>query len=526
MRSWFASLGMAIALVTTFSATTHVAKASDVPAYQVWLEDRQNKRIDLDTSGIEFNRSAPKELGKKPFEPSSDLEDAGFRFVFVGNADSLPPRISVVSSSSEGVVIDRLADVPLQEIPCAKGTASGVTCASTLPLRTALDDVDKAHVWIRDRAIKTELDGKVRAFADGHELLVAKVLGPRSTSIGALNHYRAKLRPLVVRDRAGGNPPFGLDDRAATQLVRQQIARANIVWGQCGIEFGPPDKVDVKVVDPPPSSMLAVGCDLGLPAAGGDVVFRVDNTEIKVSTKVDQTPRSFARALAKAIEAKGFVVVVSENAKIGPGALPTSDLLVKRKGGKEFAHVSQVDTNELSNDISLKVCLGRVDLTDGLQHFSDVDAVAGSLEERALLKAFDDGDPTTIEIVYIPSFSTGGRIGESFIRGDRSSLSNMLIVDRAGVRGDAVSFALAHELGHVLLDQPGHTDDYGTDTPTRLMDSDSADATAFGPRRLLASECAKAFVQSGPNAPTALLSPITVIHAPPKKSTGGSTKLR
>ena len=43
----------------------------------------------------------------------------------------------------------------------------------------------------------------------------------------------------------------------------------------------------------------------------------------------------------------------------------------------------------------------RVDLNDGLQHFGDTDSVAGTLEERALVKAVDDGDPRTIEVIVV-----------------------------------------------------------------------------------------------------------------------------
>lgn len=140
--------------------------------------------------------------------------------------------------------------------------------------------------------------------------------------------------------------------------------------------------------------------------------------------------------------------------------------------------------------------------------------MAGTLEERTLLRVLDDGDPRTIEVVLIPSFATGGRIGESFIAADHGSLRNMLLEDRAGIRADAVSFALAHELGHVLLDVPGHSDDFGNDTPTRLMDSDAADPSAFGPRRLTLAECERAVRQSGPRSPTPLLTP----WAPPSRA--------
>ena len=57
----------------------------------------------------------------------------------------------------------------------------------------------------------------------------------------------------------------------------------------------------------------------------------------------------------------------------------------------------------------------------------------------------------------------------------------------------------------MLLDEPGHPDDFGPDTPTRLMDADAANPTAFGPRRLTLDECARAVRQSGPGAPVVLL---------------------
>jgi hypothetical protein len=212
----------------------------------------------------------------------------------------------------------------------------------------------------------------------------------------------------------------------------------------------------------------------------------------------------------------GFVAVISDNTRIAPGALPTTDVLVRHRNGTP-ALVRGPEEGALSADRTLGVCIGAVDLSDGLQHFTDGDAVAGSLEERSLLKFLDDGDPTTIEVVFVPSFATGGRIGESFIRGDRSSLSNMVIEDRAGIRSDRIAFALAHELGHVLLDVPGHSDDFGIDSPTRLMDSDSADPSAFGPRRLSADECARAVRESGPAARVPILKtwPLERLPMPP-----------
>ncbi|HKQ69946.1 MAG TPA: hypothetical protein VJT73_11435, partial [Polyangiaceae bacterium] len=175
-----------------------------------------------------------------------------------------------------------------------------------------------------------------------------------------------------------------------------------------------------------------------------------------------------------------------------------------RKDG-QFAVLERPPGGRVSTDATMTACIGGVDLADGLDHFVDVDAPAGTVEERALVKAFDDGDPATIKVFMVPAFAGGGRIGESFIYADRSSVRNVVIEDRAGVRADRASFALAHELGHILLDMPGHPDDYGVDVPTLLMDSDAADPSAFGPRRITLAECARAYRQSGPGASVPVL---------------------
>jgi hypothetical protein len=153
----------------------------------------------------------------------------------------------------------------------------------------------------------------------------------------------------------------------------------------------------------------------------------------------------------------------------------------------------------------LSVRIGSVDLSDGLEHFTDLDAMAGTLEERTLVKALDDGDPATIEVIVVPLFAGGGRIGESFIASDLSSVRNVVLLDRAGIRARRSSLTLAHELGHVLMDMPGHPDDYGVDTPTLLMDSDAADASPYGPRRISLDECARVVRQAGPTARSPML---------------------
>jgi hypothetical protein len=278
------------------------------------------------------------------------------------------------------------------------------------------------------------------------------------------------------------------------------------MWGACGVSFGPLDQLDAAVVDPPRPHLLAMGCDHGLPASGGTVRFRVEGREISAKLGAGMIPEAAARVVAQAIGAAGFGARVSRNPTIASGAFGSADVLVRTRRG-ELATIEPPASGPLSSDATMSACIGRVDLDDGLQHFTDIDAIAGTVEERALIKAFDDGDPTTIEVFFIPSFAGGGRIGESFIAADGGTLRNLLIEDRAGVRADRSSFALAHELGHILLDDPGHPDDFGADTPTRLMDADAANPSVYGPRRLLVDECVRALRQSGPHAPVPLLQP-------------------
>src|SRR5262249_23117425 len=250
--------------------------------------------------------------------------------------------------------------------------------------------------------------------------------------------------------------------------------------------------------------MLAMGCDHGLVASGGTLRARVDGREVSVKVAAGTRPDGAARAFAAALTSAGFVARVSDNTPIFAGAFGSSDVLVQHHDGSP-ALVEPPSAGPVSTDATLSVCIGGVDLEDGLQHFGDIDAIAGTVEERALIKAFDDGDPRTIEVFMVPSFGGGGRIGESFISVDGGALPNVIIEDRAGIRADRASFALAHELGDVLLDDLGHPDDFGPDTPTRLMDADAANASAYGPRRLLVEECVRVLRQSGPVAPVPLL---------------------
>jgi hypothetical protein len=359
---------------------------------------------------------------------------------------------------------------------------------------------------VAERSLRGEVGGEVVVDAGEGRTRRLRVGGPRRSRIGPVGRLRATLRVHLLRVAPRGAPPFGRTDAEAVALAREQVALANALWGQCGIGFGPPAEVQVRLVDPAPAHLLAVGCEVGTPATGGVVRFAVDGREVRLATEPGWRPSQVARKLARAVEQRGMRAHASPNSRIAPGALPSVDLLVLRRDGTP-ASIAPAGRAPLSTDAGLGVCIGSGALEAGLRHFLDVDSMAGTTEERALLKSIDDGDPATIDVVFVGAFARGGRIGESFIGNDRSSLRNLVIIDRAGVRVSRASFALAHELGHVLLDVPGHPDDFGVDTPTRLMDSDGADMSVFGPRRLTVAECERAIVQSGPGSPIPTLVP-------------------
>jgi hypothetical protein len=463
--------------------------------------DAWGKGVDRERSHASIERTPPERTTEDPTPGVAGDPDA-IRFVLSGPAAELPTSVRITSRNAIDAELDRL-DVVVTDASCPPGL--GPACRATPLLRVVTDDIDRNHPLVKDRSVRADVGGTLTVGPPGRTVGAIRVGGPRMTPVGPIPRLRGKLRIIIVRHRPKGAPPFGTDDESAKALARRQLGLANALWGQCGISFGEESDADIRIVDPPPMFLLALGCDVGLPSSGGEIRVRVDGRDLRAELKPKMPPRAAARVVARAIEQAGFVARVSENARIEPGADRTADVLVRRRDG-QFAVVERPLDGRITTDATMTACIGGVDLTDGLDHFVDVDAPAGTVEERALVKAFDDGDPSTIKVFMIPSFAGGGRIGESFIYADRSSVRNVVIEDRAGVRADRASFALAHELGHILLDMPGHPDDYGVDLPTLLMDSDAADPSAFGPRRITIGECARAFRQSGPRAPVPLLS--------------------
>jgi hypothetical protein len=469
------------------------------------LRDGQGRWVDMARSHASLERTPPNRAEGPPDERYDDPDALRVVMALPDDGPGLDGdrEIAVESVSALGARVDVLAHLALAPSSCARPYES-VRCWASAPLRLVIDDVDRDHPLVSERSIRAELGGAVLFRSDGRKAQMIRVLGPRASPVGPIGRLHATLRPFVVRVVPGGAPAIGGTDAGAISALRAELASASAIWGQCGVTFADPKQPEVRLVDPPPSHLVAIGDDLGIAASGGEIRLRVADKVVVVTTSPGEGPDGVARDLARAAERAGLAAVVSPNARIGPAIAPSVDVSMRRKDGTLVA-VDALPGQPLSTDPTLSVRIGSVDLSDGLQHFTDLDAMAGTLEERTLLKAIDDGDPTTIEVVVVPLFAGGGRIGESFIGSDLSSVRNVVLLDRAGIRARQSSLTLAHELGHVLMDLPGHPDDYGVDTPTLLMDSDAADASPFGPRRITLDECARVMRQSGPRARVPLL---------------------
>ncbi|MEO6601878.1 MAG: hypothetical protein ABIQ16_18515 [Polyangiaceae bacterium] len=446
---------------------------------------------------LAFSREFPGYLG-------AAFESEAVRLVFSGFATA--PRVRVSTHQADGTPLDSLAALSLVASPCPPNETSG-SCWSTQPLRLAPDALDRAYEPVRARSLEAELGGELQVEASGQVLGTWRVGAPHSPLFAGIGRLGARLRVRVLRVTPGGMPTIGGDAGTAVQLIRAELRASSKLWSQCGVDLQGQSGFDIQVVDPPPVQLLAVGCDRGLPASGGQVSFRVQGRRVRVTTHAEESPRVVAQRIAGALRGLGLNAQLSPNQRIRSGASGAVDVLVRDARGRGVSISSDLDPHvAVSSDATLPVCLGEVDLSNGLSHFDEDDAAAGTVEERALIKAFDDSDPSTIEVLIVPSFDQSGRIGESFIDDDGAAIQNTLIIDRAALRAGPRSNALAHELGHILLDMPGHPDDYGVDQASSLMDSDAADASVFGPRRLDLADCERMLRESGPNSKVPLLS--------------------
>jgi hypothetical protein len=489
----YARLGLSAKSPGHFDAQLGKISVS-VDAVEVRALDYRGRSVSPKTSHASLSRTLPAELGGIPGEDQDALS-----FLFIAPSGVDLDALEVLTRSAAGRPLDVLPKLRAQPAPCPDGTAPELVCRRTPAIRAVGDTLDRSHPAAQKRTIVAQIGGSLRISGAGRPLVELAVGGPRETRLGPIERLRAVLRTLLVRVQPGGVPPLGGNAAGATRVMEQELETAAALWGQCGIELGAPGQRSIQIVDPPSARLIALGCGFAQLASGGSIELRSGQKLVSLTTRAGESPAAVGQRLAEALTRARFTISVFENQRTANSPIKTVDLLLGHAGGKAE------EVSVTSSDPTLGVCLGEVDLNDGLKHFGDGDAFSGTIEERTLLRAFDDGDPTTVEILVVPSFARSERIGESFIASPGSSLSNTVIIDRAAVRAGARSFALAHELGHVLLAMPGHPDDFGVDQSFSLMDSDVADATIFGPRRLSVADCERAVTQTGPNGFVPLL---------------------
>jgi hypothetical protein len=482
----------ALALAAVLGVGVSPLAAQSLPEAELRLLDAHGSWLNPSRARASFSRTLPTELGGLG-GPDNDA----LRFVVMGAPEVMSEPVGAVTLDARGAPLDALVSLPTEPSSCPEGTPPELVCSTTLPLRLVTDGLDRSHPAASSRSLRAELAGVLHVSLGRQTRLELPVGAPRELD-GA--RFRARLRVLVLRSRRGGTPALGGSDAEARRLMQQELRGASAIWSQCGIDLGLGTSSTIDIVDPPPAALVNVGCGVGQPASGGQLRLGLGTRTVTLETRAGESPISATLRLAEALRERGKLPSVFENQRAADEAVPSAELLLNGRAAERAIIAS-------STDPSLPVCVGRLDLNDGLTHFTDADAFTGTLEERVLLRALDDHDPASVEVFVIPGFERGERIGESFIVSPGSSLENALIVDRSAISAGPRSFALAHELGHVLLAMPGHPDDFGVDQSWSLMDSDVADASIFGPRRLSLADCRRALTQTGPKSLVPILAP-------------------
>jgi hypothetical protein len=374
-------------------------------------------------------------------------------------------------------------------------------------VRLVGDPVDLQARGVAGQTLQVSLRDQVRIVYDtplGHVRQVLRV-GRPGDEAGPTAARQAMLRVVVLRAYQAGPPVIGADDMSALRIVREELVLANQIWLQCHVTFGVPTEISVAIADPPGPTLLSVSDGDGLPAAGGSIRFRVDGHSVgPIETTSGASPQDTALRLAQALRAAGFDARVTINPAAVFGAGASADVMVRRRSG-DFAEVQPIEGVPLTSDKQQRIAIGSVDLGDGLEEFDNMTAQAGTLEERTLIKALSDDDPGSIELFIINRFTHGTRQGEAFIAASSGPITNSVVLDRNGLRQRQTAWTMAHELGHVLLNQPLHPDNVGADLPMLLMDSDNNRGTVNGPKRLLASECLRVRHEAGSRAAPPLL---------------------
>jgi hypothetical protein len=361
-------------------------------------------------------------------------------------------------------------------------------------VRLVGDHVDRDARGVAGQALLVALRDSVRVVyaSSGASFSQAMRVSRPGDEASTIAARHASLRLFVLRAAKGAAPVIGTDDASAIRLMRDEITSANEIWLQCNITFGAPAEVPLEIADPPDRGFIAIANRDGLPGRGGTIQLRADGKMLPpIIVNAGSAASDTGLKIAEALRAHGFDAQVTINPKTVFGAASGADVVVRRRNG-ELALIDAAPGFPLSTDPQQRVELGVVDLGDGLEEFDNMTAASGTLEERMLIKTLADDDPSTVDVFIINRFTHGTRQGEAFIEASAGAIGNAVILDRTGLRHRETAWTMAHELGHVLLNQPLHPDNVGRDRPWLLMDSDNNRGTVNGPKRLTPEECAQA----------------------------------
>ena len=395
----------------------------------------------------------------------------------------------------------------LRGLPCVRVEADRYRCPF---LRLVTDRVDAESAEAEGHLLFAALGDYVRArWTDGAFLDGTARVGRRDEKGVAQPVLRGRARVHVLRLYAGGPPSAGGPEAGALALVRKQLPVVNERWAQCGVWYGTEDDLPIAFVDPPGPALLSVADQTGAVAGGGRIHFQVDGQPIgPLDIAPGSPPAETARRVAAAIRTAGFRTAVTPNPPVTGRPLGSVDVLVRRPNG-ELAEIAPIGDAFLTTDRQQSLSIGRVDLSNGLDKFGSHNANSGTLEERTMFKALSDDDPATVEVFIVNRFAIHPALAETFIEDDQGPFPNLILITERGLVKGRASFTMPHELGHILLDEPGHPDSERRDTPHRLMDSDASGASPRGPKRLLPAECMRTLAESGPDATPPLLQPVS-----------------
>jgi len=324
----------------------------------------------------------------------------------------------------------------------------------------------------------------------GRAVVSERIVGGAGGRADPLSVLRLDLAIKVLRVAPGGRPVVGGDEEGAVALAVHQLRIAGQVLARCHIAIGDPGPGAVELVDPPGPGLIVVGDEHGLTSAGGVVRLTVDGAR-HGPWKIGggYSPEEAARLLARRIEEAGFTARMAVEAASPRDAGAAADVLVTRPDGT-LATLGRWEDQPLSTDPRQSMTIASVDLADGLDSYDDNRRSSGTVEERALIRGLRGGDAPGPTVFVVNRFSNRARQGESFAASPGSPLRDTVILDWRAVARGRQAHALAHELGHVLLQDPGHPDAGPGDRPWLLMHS-SASSAFGGPRLVSPEQCAR-----------------------------------